>query len=403
MKILVFYPYIPWPLDRGTFQRTFHLLRALASEHEVDFVALAEDGEGTEHAHVFEQFCKSVEFIPFQHPRWQRLLGGRIVNPLPSNIAHWTSEKVRERLATLLAAGNYDHVHVCDIALAQYFTGALKNERLSVDRSRVDLQFQLMEHRTLGLPFRTKLLRCESYAKLWFYERKISHRAAFQVVCGADDEVFIRRRIRKRTPVAVVGNGVDLSFFTPDAVATLRAETPTLLFCGAMDYSPNVDALRFWFGEIHDRVAARIPNLRVLLVGKSPTAEVLSYGARKGVTVTGTVPDVRPYYREAWAQIVPLRIGGGTRLKIPESMAMGTPVVSTTIGAQGLNLQHGDDILLGDTPEQFADETVRILTETTLRQTIGENGLATVRARFSWERIGQQFRNAFKTHLTLPI
>lgn len=400
MKILVFYPYIPWPLDRGTFQRTFHLLRALATEHEVDFVALAENGEGTEFAPVFEKFCKRVEFIPFQHPRWQRLLSGRIANPLPSNIAHWTDENVRRRLAELLAEQRYDHVHVCDIALAQYFTGALRNERLSVDRSRVDLQFQLMEHRTLGLPLRTKVLRCESYAKLWFYERKISARAALQVVCGPDDEVFIRRRIRQRTPIAVVGNGVDLTFFTPDAVATERAEKPTLLFCGAMDYSPNVDALRYWFGEIHDRVVARIPDLRLLVVGKSPTAEVSAYAAKPGVTVTGTVPDVRPYYREAWAQIVPLRIGGGTRLKIPESMAMGTPVVSTTIGAQGLNLSHGDDILLGDSPQQFADETVRILSEATLRRDIAENGLKTVRARFSWERIGQQFRNAFKKHLT---
>ena len=396
MKMLVFYPYIPWPLDRGTFQRTFHLLKALAVDHEVDFVALADNGEGMEHAHVFEQFCKRVEFIPFKHPRWKTLLGGRLMDPLPSNIAHWTSDEVRERLAGVLAAGNYDHVHVCDIALAQYFEG---ERSLSVDRSRVDLQFQLMEHRTLGLPFRTKLLRCESYAKLWFYERKISRRAALQVVCGPDDEVFVRSRIRHRTPVEVVGNGVDLSFFRPDSVSNDVAKQPTVLFCGAMDYSPNVDALRFWFGGIHERVLARIPSLRVLVVGKSPTPEVQSYGERQGVTVTGTVPDVRPYYREAWAQIVPLRIGGGTRLKIPESMAMGTPVISTTIGAQGLNLTHGEDILLGDDAQSFADETVRMLTEHSLRQDISTAGLATVNARFSWERIGQQFRNAFTKHI----
>ena len=150
MKMLVFYPYVPWPLDRGTFQRTYHLLRALAAEHEVDFVALSENGEGMEHAHIFQEFCRKVEFIPFQHPRWQRLLGGRLMNPLPSNIAHWTSDAVRARLAAVLAEGKYDHVHVCDIALAQYFTGPEHRERLSVDRSRVDLQFQLMEHRVLS-------------------------------------------------------------------------------------------------------------------------------------------------------------------------------------------------------------------------------------------------------------
>jgi glycosyltransferase involved in cell wall biosynthesis len=162
-----------------------------------------------------------------------------------------------------------------------------------------------------------------------------------------------------------------------------------------MDYSPNVDALRWWFGGIHERVAARVPGLRVLIVGKSPAPEVQAYAAHEGVIVTGTVPDVRPYYREAWAQIVPLRIGGGTRLKIPESMAMGTPVVSTTIGAQGLDLTHGSDTLLADTVETFADETVRILTDRPLREQLAERGLATATGRFSWQQRGREFCDAF--------
>ena len=90
MKILVFYPYIPWPVDRGTYHRTFNLLRELARTHEVDFLALAENGEGMEHKGVFEQFCRRVEFVPFQHPAWQKLFPDRLLNPLPSNIAHWT-------------------------------------------------------------------------------------------------------------------------------------------------------------------------------------------------------------------------------------------------------------------------------------------------------------------------
>jgi glycosyltransferase involved in cell wall biosynthesis len=122
---------------------------------------------------------------------------------------------------------------------------------------------------------------------------------------------------------------------------------------------------------------------------------VQAFSKNPGVVVTGTVPDVRPYYREAWAQIVPLRIGGGTRLKIPESMATGTPVVSTTIGAQGLDLVHGRDVLLGDTVEEFAHETVRMLTDAALRRSVTENGLATATARFSWQRRGREFCNAF--------
>src|ERR1700753_3179769 len=99
MKILVFYPYIPYPVDRGTYQRTFHLLRALARDHEVDLLALAENGENMEHRAVFEAFCKEVEFVSFAHPKWQRLFPDRILNPLPSNVAHWTQPEVAEALA----------------------------------------------------------------------------------------------------------------------------------------------------------------------------------------------------------------------------------------------------------------------------------------------------------------
>src|SRR5690606_17123238 len=119
-----------------------------------------------------------------------------------------------------------------------------------------------------------------------------------------------------------------------------RAAEPAILFCGAMDYNPNIDALRWFFAEMHPAILQRVPNLKTLIVGKDPAPEVKAYSARPGVTVTGGVPDVRPYYKKAWLQIVPLRIGGGTRLKIVESLGVGTPVVSTTIGAQGLGLRH---------------------------------------------------------------
>jgi len=119
------------------------------------------------------------------------------------------------------------------------------------------------------------------------------------------------------------------------------------------------------------------------------------------VTVTGGVPDVRPWYRRAWAQIVPLRIGGGTRLKIPESMAMGTPVISTTIGAQGLNLVHGLDIMLADTPEMFAHYTERMLHDEVLRQKIEERGMQTCRGRFGWPGLGRQLSSYYSQHFQL--
>lgn len=400
MRLLVLYPYVPFPVDRGTFQRSFHLLRALARDHEIDLLALTEKGERGEQKPVFADFCRRVEFVPFEHPAWPRLFPDRLLNPLPTTVRHWQSAPVAEAIDRFAAGQHYDLVHVCDIVMAQYCFAGLGHLPLAVDRSRVDLQFQLAQREALSRGARQAVLDWENIAKLRRFEHRVARRAAVEVVCGPDDETFIRERISRDVPVQVMTNGVDLDYFTPESCAEPRAQEPTILFCGAMDYTPNVDALRWFFAEMHDVLRSRVPNLRVLIVGKSPVPVVQSYAQRPGVTVTGSVPDVRPYYRQAWAQIVPLRIGGGTRLKIPESMAMGTPVVSTTIGAQGLDLRHGEDLLLADTPESFVRETVRVLMDADLRSHLERQGGRTVRARFSWTTLGQKLSDYYATHFS---
>ena len=388
MNILVIYPYIPYPLDRGTYQRTFHLLRELAREHTVDLIALSENGERLDQRPVFEAFCRSVQFVPFQHPAWSRLLSGRLLRLTPSTIRHWHLPQLADAIRQQLATHRYDLVHVCDIVLAQYFLREHRDIPLSIDRSRVDLQFQLQQTAFNTPRLKDKLLAWENIAKLWLYEKRIARRSQMQILCGPDDHTFVRRHISRSVPLHVVANGVDLSFFKPGLLRQERASQPTLLFCGAMDYTPNVDALRWYFAEIHDHVRTEVPDLEVCIVGKDPLPEVRAYAAKPGVTVTGSVPDVRPYYQRAWMQIVPLRIGGGTRLKIVESLAIGTPVVSTTIGAQGLDLVHNANILLADTPQDFATQILRGLARPPLRHHLTSNGLQTARERFSWRRIG---------------
>jgi glycosyltransferase involved in cell wall biosynthesis len=190
---------------------------------------------------------------------------------------------------------------------------------------------------------------------------------------------------------------VDLDYFRPDAGPEVRDAEPTLIFCGALDYNPNVDALRWFFAEMHQPLLSLIPNLKMLIVGKDPGAEIRSYAARPGVNVTGGVPDVRPYYKRAWLQIVPLRIGGGTRLKIVESLGIGTPVISTRIGAQGLDLVHEKDILYGETPAEFVQETHRALRNATLRERLRGAGLESVRLRLSWTKLGEDLSDAYGT------
>jgi len=404
MKLLVFYPYAPWPLDRGTYQRTFHLLKALALHHEVDFVALIDQSEGLEDLEtkkaVFEAFCHEVEFIPFEHPPWQKLFPSRLLNPLPANVQHWQQPHIAAAINQRLTPGRYDLVHIVDLVLVPYVLPHLSHTPYVVDRSRVDLQFQLMVYKTGQLSPGGRLLKWEGFAKLLCYEKKMARTTKLEVVCGPDDEVFILRHISKSAPVMVVPNGVDLDYFHPASAPHPRAALPTVIFCGAMDYKPNTDALEWFFESIHAPLMALVPDVRILIVGKNPIDEVKAYASRPGVTVTGSVPDVRPYYRQAWLQMVPLRIGGGTRLKIVESLAIGTPVVSTTIGAQGLDLIHNQNILLADTPGAFATGIARALTDPTLRHSIEAAGIATAKERFGWPAIGARLSERYDSLLS---
>jgi glycosyltransferase involved in cell wall biosynthesis len=296
-------------------------------------------------------------------------------------------------------------IHFCDLVMWQYIA-PLEGRALRVmDRSRVDLLFQTEELSVLKLGTKERLLRCENLWKLARYERKVARSLAATIVCGPDDEKFSRAYIGASAEIKVLANGVDETFFDRAKFPPLPASDPTILFCGAMDYSPNVSGLQWYFRECDPLLRGRLPSRRVLIVGKNPLPEVLAFGEIPGVTVTGEVPDVRPFYQQAWVQMVPLLIGGGTRLKIVESLCLGTPVVSTTIGAQGLDLRHGEHLLLADESADFARALGDLLGDPPLRMRLAEAGRSQVLARYTWRQLGLELSNyyaalAHRTHET---
>jgi glycosyltransferase involved in cell wall biosynthesis len=165
-----------------------------------------------------------------------------------------------------------------------------------------------------------------------------------------------------------------------------------MVFTGSMDWMPNDDAVRFFLAGVWPRIRAALPNATFTVVGRNPSAALVALSSQEtGVTVTGRVDDVRPYMERAAVYLVPLRIGGGTRLKIFEAMAMGLPVVSTWIGAEGLPVRDGQDIVLADAPEQFANAAVRLLTDQARARAIGDEASRTVRARAGWDRAARVF------------
>ena len=193
--------------------------------------------------------------------------------------------------------------------------------------------------------------------------------------------------------VSHVPTGVDTEYFRPSGQEQRRPHE--IVFTGSMDWMPNEDAIKWFVQDILPLVRARVPDVTLTVVGRDPPASIRALAGDPAITVTGSVPDVRPYIERAAAFIVPIRIGGGTRLKIFEAMATGRAVVSTRVGAEGLDVMHNEDVILQDDPEPFADAVIEFLVNGAKRREF-EQRAADTAARFDWSQVVSRFEGALE-------
>lgn len=388
-RLLLFLPYVPWPLERGTYQRVYHLAAELGRHFEVDLFCLSSESGDEDYINRFRSFCRRVHFEPFQHAPWPPFLTDRIWNPAPVSVRHWWSERVLAKFHEFTAGHTYDIVDFCDLVLWPYVKRVFPDHPARVmDRSRVDWMYQTEVLDTLDQSWIAKTMARENLVKIARLEREVRRELALTVVCGPDDETFLARKMGPSDRVFVLANGANVGFFNALEWPPAPTAHPSALFCGALDYTPNVDALAWYFAEIHPLVMTRMPDFKAILVGKNPPPAVRAHAELPGVEFAGEVPDVRPFYQKAWLQMVPLRIGGGTRLKIAEGLAMANPVVSTTLGAQGLDLHHDEHLLLADTAADFADAMLRYLGDEPLRRRHSAAGRDRILESYTWPALG---------------
>jgi hypothetical protein len=227
------------------------------------------------------------------------------------------------------------------------------------------------------------------------------------VLCSPNDEKVVRR-INPVARTSIMPNGIDMSMFggVLDQSQGTPPSEPELLYLGTMSYYPNVDAVWYFWHQIYPLITARMPRVRLSIVGHQPPVDIMRLQSSPDVNVTGSVPDVRPYLMRSSVMVVPLRLGGGTRLKILEAMASGLPVVSTTVGAQGLNVTHGENILLADEPEAFAACTVELLTNVDLYRRLATQGRA-LAANYDWSELVEKllagFHSSALAHPAHPV
>jgi glycosyltransferase involved in cell wall biosynthesis len=229
----------------------------------------------------------------------------------------------------------------------------------------------------------------EQWRKMQTFERDACRRFDAVVAVSPEDRAVMQRDYGIEN-VYDIPTGVDIEFFRPSGAAV--AEDHSLVFTGSMDWLPNEDAIRYFTERIMPLVKQALPGAKLTVVGRNPSPGLIALSkSDTSIVVTGRVDDVRPYMERAAAYVVPLRIGGGTRLKIFEAMAMGKPVISTSIGAEGLPVRDGVELLLADTAEAFAGSVVAVLSDRALATRLGEQAAAEVRRRFGWARVAEAF------------
>jgi glycosyltransferase involved in cell wall biosynthesis len=388
MKILWVCPFFLHPTDRGAQIRTLGTLKQLHRRHEIHFAALNDPSnlEGPERSTEYS----SRHFSVAHSAPARKSLGilpqlvGSLVNPVPMAVSRYFSKQLKQQIDALVAAEHYDSI-VCD------FLAAAPN--------LTDLgQCVLFQHNVETTIWRRHVEQCGSLPKKLFfqmqaskmeaYERKVC-RAAKHVIAVSEIDAARMKRMFGIETVTSVPTGVDVEYFAPQSDASCASD---MVFCGSMDWLPNVDAVVYFLSEVLPLIRERIPGATFTIAGRSPDAKVLkAVQGLTGVTVTGKVDDMRPYLWGAKISIVPIRIGGGTRLKIYECMAAGVPVVSTTVGAEGLRYKDGEDIVLADDAGSFADACMRLLSEDAARRDLAQNALDHAQREFSWEAVSREF------------
>jgi glycosyltransferase involved in cell wall biosynthesis len=391
MRLLFLSTWFPHPTDNGSKIRIAHLLRALAARHQVTLLSFA-FGTATPHdAGDLARFCADVQTVPLdpfaanRSGALARFLspGPVVARPLPA---------MRRLVASTLAHTSFDAVVASSGAMAAYaLVCPAPRHLLEEHNSLTRLMYDRYRQQTCPL----QRHRCwASWRKAAGYEARLFSRFDLVTMVSEPDAEASRRLLargtrRGRQPrVEVVPNGVDCDSHQLGLALPVPG---TLVFNGALTYSANYDAMRYFLSEIFPWVRAVQPGTTLTITGSHEGVDLADLPLGEGVRLTGFVDDVRPHVARAWACVVPVREGGGTRLKILEAMALGTPVIASPKGAEGLDVTPDYDILIARDPAAFAHQVLRLLREPSLRSRLSANARLLVEQRYDWLAIGRRF------------
>lgn len=376
----------PYPADNGSRIRIYNLLRHLGQRHQVTLLSFAEQDEGTpQQIEHLRQFCAHIEVIPkltYEPDAFKALLG--YFSRWPRSLVDVYSPIMTALVKDLANSGTLDAIIASEFQTIRYLEAAPRIPAI-LDQIEVTSFYD----RVKNASGRAGRLRAQlTVSKLEAALRALLARGVVFSVVSQEEKRLQERFSPPGGRIEVVPNGVDTEANRPDASVTVQPNT--IIYTGAVTYFANLDAVEYFINDVFPLVRARLPEAQFSVTGGTGKVDVSALRAQPGVVFTGYLPSVAPAVQASCVNVVPLRIGSGTRLKILESMALGVPVVSTTKGAEGLKVHPGEDILIADTPQEMADAILSLMRDEALRARLVKAGRALVEREYDWGVIAAQ-------------
>ena len=397
MNILFLTPQLPYPPQKGTALRNWGLISGLAARHDVALLSFLDPGQPPDLQDALKATCR-VEIAEPPVRTLRHRLRDMLATRKPDMALRLASKAYATRLSDWLARESFDVVHIEGIELAPYLDVIEAQWPASGQTERPTIVFDdhnceyLLQQRACLTDLRHPArwpgaaYSFVQWRRLLRFEAQACRRAD-RVLAVSEADAAALQRVVPDVAVTVVPNGIDTQAYRPQPAAEFRDPGQTLVFTGTMDFRPNVDAALWFAQEVLPLVRAEIPAVRFVAVGQRPHRRLDVLRGDPAVTLTGWVEDTRPFIARAQVYVVPLRIGGGTRFKLLEALAMGKAAVSTSLGAEGFPVTGGRELYLADTPADFAARVVALLRGPERRAELGRAGRAFVEQRYDWRAI----------------
>jgi|TARA_B110000908_G_scaffold19869_1_gene22424 sugar transferase (PEP-CTERM/EpsH1 system associated) len=375
-KMMVITSRFPYPLDKGDKLRAYHQIKELAKECEVHLVSLSNKNIHEKDKNELEKICKSVSIYKLNKLQSVLSLFGALFNKKPFQVALFYNKNIHKKIKKKTREINPNHIYCQLIRCAEYVKDEFDIPK-TIDF--MDVLSKGIERRISTSPFYLKKILETEAERLKIYENIMFEYFDNHAIISLQDQELIYHV--KREEIAIIPNGIDTHFFSPDSKIKKKY---TLLFNGNMQYQPNVKSAIYIVTHILPLVKEKIPGVLLLISGTSPTKEVQEL-ASDAVTVSGWMDDIRDAYNQAIIFIAPMQIGTGLQNKLLEAMAMEMPCVTSKLANNALNAKTNDEILIGNSKEEYAELIIKLINDSSKREALGKNGQTYVRNNFNWE------------------